>query len=57
MNKCPTTNQPCPLLPPCAASELVSKVDCIEWVKTQRRIGFKLAGESIPDDLKEGKQG
>lgn len=42
----------CPHKEPCQLLEGMKRVMCLEWVKKERRIGYKLAGEPIPDHLK-----
>lgn len=49
---CPQTKQECQLIPQCSLPASAPKTECIEWVKKERRIGYRLVGEEIPPELK-----
>lgn len=52
---CPVTKVLCLLSPECDLRDQTGHTYCVEWIKLQRRIGYKLAGEEPPKDLDEGK--
>lgn len=47
--------QECPHNPQCELDKVPGKTMCVEWVKKERRVGYKLAGEQPTAELKEFK--